>query len=275
MSTFPKRITWVAAGIPLLAGCTIPLDSPAPTTTYITITAAPSTETLASAAPPPAATPHLEEIVTATEAETGVQLGIAYGDQVAGSTRGGPAWSTAKVPVAIAALRANPELSSVMWPAITASDNGAAQQLWDNLGGGEPAAEATNAVLREGGDTVTMTQPQVVREGFTAFGQTHWELIDQARFASQLAQLPGAEEVVTAMGNIAPDQRYGLGTIEGAVFKGGWGPELDGRYLVRQFGTIPTADGVTGVAIIAIGPDIGAAQQALTALTEKLQDEMG
>lgn len=258
-----------AAVISLLAGCTIPVESQAPTTTtYITITAAPSSET------PTTTASNLEEIVATAEAETGVQLGIALGDEVAGSTRGGPAWSTAKVPVAIAAVRTNPELSSVMWPAITASDNAAAQQLWDELGGGEPAAQATNAVLREGGDTITMTQPLVIREGFTAFGQTHWELIDQARFATGLSHMPGAEEVVSAMGNIAPDQRYGLGSIEGAIFKGGWGPELDGRYLVRQFGTIPTADGVTGVAIMAIGPDFGSAQQALTVLVTKLQEQM-
>ncbi len=269
LRTWQPALATLLVGVTLgLGACTIPIDSEQVTTTYVTITPEPL---LPAPEPSPSQTTlPLAELVSAAEAETGAQLGVALGEEVAGSIQGGTAWSTAKVPVAIAALRHNPELAPTMWPAITASDNEAAQQLWDALGGGQIAAEATNTVLREGGDAVTMTQPEVTREGFTAFGQTQWQLVDQARFATQLSQLPGAVEVVEAMGNISPDQQYGLGSFEGAVFKGGWGPEPDGRYLVRQFGVVPTATGNMGVAVIAIGPDFGSAQAALSVLTDKL-----
>jgi beta-lactamase class A len=97
----------------------------------------------------------------------------------------GPAWSTIKVPLAIAALReANPpEVTQTMTAAITDSDNAAAESLWASLGDPTVAAQKVEKVLREAGDE-TKVQSQKVRPPFTAFGQTIWSLTEQAKFIS-------------------------------------------------------------------------------------------
>lgn len=252
-----------------LSACTIPVDrvaskSKATSTTTVTLTApTPRPGSLDGTV--------LATIATNVEAETGAQVGIAVDGMVAGSILSGPAWSTAKVPVAIAALRQSTDHYEAMRSAITTSDNASAQQLWDALGGGEPAAEAATAILREGGDLSTHIQPFVQRDGFSAFGQTQWSLIDQTTFAQRLTTIPQAESVFAAMAEIAPDQRYGLGLFPGAQFKGGWGPEPDQGYLVRQFGVIPATNGPVAVAVIAKADNYAAGQSALTALAVKLQ----
>ncbi|AKK07022.1 hypothetical protein CMUST_13640 [Corynebacterium mustelae] len=254
-----------------LSACTIPVDRKA------SISTPASTTTVTLTAP----APHqqldgtdLAAIVASVEAETGTRVGIAVDGVVAGSILSGPAWSTAKVPISIAALRQSTGHYEAMRSAITTSDNGSAQQLWESLGSGELAAEATNAILREGGDLTTRIQPFVQRDGFSAFGQTQWALIDQSTFAQHLTTIPHAESVFAAMAEIAPDQRYGLGLIPGAQFKGGWGPEPDHGYLVRQFGVIPTLSGPVAVAIIAKADDYATGQTALTALAVKLHSRM-
>ena len=76
------------------------------------------------------------------------------------------------------------------------------------------------------------------------------------------------------MGQIEPDQRWGLGQIPGAKFKGGWGPSLEGDYLVRQFGVIPVNDGLAVVAV-AVEPNSGSfddGTQALTRIATWLQE---
>jgi len=53
------------------------------------------------------------------------------------------------------------------------------------------------------------------------------------------------------MTHIEASQRWGLGTIQGSAFKGGWGPSTSGKYLVRQFGTVRTSTGTFAVAVAA------------------------
>ncbi|MDO5682230.1 MAG: hypothetical protein Q4G46_05315 [Propionibacteriaceae bacterium] len=160
------------------------------------------------------------------------------------------AWSTAKVPVALAVGRTpqGPALRSTMRRAITASDNDAAIRLWESLGEPSTAAVATDRVLRDFGDQQTRTQARQVRPPYTAFGQTAWSLADQTSFAATLPCRREAGEVYSAMGEVVPSQHWGLGQIAGAHFKGGWGPSERG-YLVRQFGVIPSPQGRVAVAI--------------------------
>lgn len=184
-------------------------------------------------------------------------------------TLGSPvAWSTSKVPIAIAVERTEraSALRSTMRRAITASDNDAAETLWQSLGSSEQAAAATDAVLRDYGDTSTRTQSQRVRPPYTAFGQTRWSLADQARFAGTLPCRSEAAPVYSAMHQVVADQRWGLGTIPGARFKGGWGPSSSG-YLVRQFGVFETPTGQVAVAIAVEAPSFeqGTAMLARTA----------
>lgn len=190
--------------------------------------------------------------VSALEADTGAQISVALSDgTVAGSLTDTTAWSTSKVPLAIAAYRQDPSTTALIDAAITVSDNASAQALWDGLGGGEQAAAAVGAVLAEAGDTSTQVQPYATREGFTAFGQTMWSTQAQASFAAALPGLAGSEAVLGPMGRIDPAQSYGLGLLPNAAFKGGWGPDASGQYLIRQFGLI---DG-RGIAIAVIPAD--------------------
>jgi hypothetical protein len=169
-----------------------------------------------------------------------------------GSWSTGVAWSTIKVPLAVAALRANrSHAKDLVVKAITKSDNPASEELWSQLGEPAAAARRLQAILEESGDTATVVESQRIRPGFTAFGQTQWTLARQARFAAQLPGLPGAACVIDHMRHLATDQRWGL-AAKGIAAKGGWGPGSPGAdYLVRQFGILPTETGHLGVALAA------------------------
>ncbi|WP_019930131.1 hypothetical protein [Nocardia sp. BMG111209] len=188
----------------------------------------------------------------------------------------GVAWSTIKVPLALAALRQDSTgMADAAAAAITASDNDAAQAMWDALGGGEQAANAVEAVLRETGDGTTDIADRhnpTARESVDdqmSFGATVWSLVDQVRFASKLPCLDHAAPVMDLMGEITSSQSYGLGSFPGAEFKGGWGPDDDtGNYLVRQFGLLPTWAGQVAVSIAA-QPDSGSFDDA-TAMLDKV-----
>jgi len=164
----------------------------------------------------------------------------------------GPAWSTIKVPLIIAALRQEnpPTVTDAMTAAITESDNAAAESIWASLGDPVTAARKVEAVLRQTGDSTTV-QSQKVRPEFTAFGQTDWSLTDQARFTSVAVCDSANAPVFALMGRVQPDQRWGIGTVPGAQFKGGWGPSPTGSYLVRQLGVLPTPNGRIAVALAA------------------------
>lgn len=173
-----------------------------------------------------------------------------------GTWKSGVAWSTSKVPVTIAAQRRSKSTTTKArsTKAITRSDNRAAEQLWASLGTPTKAAARTQDVIRDAGDRSTVVQHRRVRPGFTAFGQTRWDLDDQAQFAAGLPCLKDAKGVVTLMGKVTKSQRWGLGQLPRTSFKGGWGPVGRG-YLVRQLGIITLPDGsAVGVAIAVSSP---------------------
>lgn len=182
-----------------------------------------------------------------------VGLAVARPDRTfsLGSWWSGVAWSTIKVPLAIAALRKDwlgaRELAT---KAVTESDNRASEQLWSQLGEPAEAARQVQAVVAEGGDTATVVESRRLRRGFTAFGQTQWSLQRQARFAAELSTIPDAAEVIDMMQRLSPTQRWGL-AAKGLAAKGGWGPGGRDEYLVRQFGVVPTPTGNWGVALAA------------------------
>lgn len=124
-------------------------------------------------------------------------------------------------------------------------------------------------ILRRGGDAATVVQSQRVRPEFTAFGQTVWSLDDQTRFAAHLPclSMAEAEVVITQMSNSA--QRWGIAD-GGVPVKGGWGPDEQGSYLVRQFGAIQTSAGQTAVSLAA-NPHDGSFDSGVAALN-KLAD---
>lgn len=181
------------------------------------------------------------------------ELAVSDGKQVRrfGHVDPYPAWSSIKVPLAIAALRNDnsDEIQGDVQDAIRASDNDAADALWRSLGGGEASGQAVHQVLADGGNPNTRVQIDAIRPHYSGFGQTQWPVEDSALFAANLPCVSGADFVIEQMGQINSDQRWGLGTIDGAHFKGGWGPDEDGAYLVRQFGFF---DGPTGRIAVAI-----------------------
>ena len=118
------------------------------------------------------------------------------------------------------------------------------------LGDPVTAAGKVDAVLAETGDFARV-QYRKVRPEFSAFGQTEWPLTEQVRFLSVAACDRRDNAVLALMGMIEQGQRWGLGTIGGTRFKGGWGPSPTGKYLLRQMGLIITPAGVSAVAVAA------------------------
>lgn len=187
---------------------------------------------------------------TSLESRLGGRSGVAVsrvgrGQPVtsAGSFQSAVAWSTSKVPVAMAAIAAGSGTTAALRSAITASDNAAAETLWNGLGGGQQAASATDAQLRASGDERTQTQASALRSGFTAFGQTSWTLPDQTAFTAGLPCTAPGREVLGLMADTVSAQRWGLGSTSwSASLKGGWGPGAqpgqDGGYIDRQMGIL-------------------------------------
>jgi hypothetical protein len=177
-------------------------------------------------------------------AEVGISIVTVGSSPVSyGTWSSGVAWSTIKVPLAIAALRAGPDDSGLVFATITQSDNAAAEQLWTLLGDPADAARQVQAVIREAGDVTTEVESRRLRAEYTAFGQTRWSLADQARFAAGCAHVRDASPVVELMGELTADHRWGLAAKSFAA-KGGWGPGVHGGYLVRQFAMVSDTVGV-------------------------------
>ena len=187
----------------------------------------------------------LEAAFAAKAAELGGAYALAWVDaaglHLLGSAPQETAWSTIKVPLAIAAVSRGP--TEQTWrqveSAITRSDNEAALELWTALGPPEEAARAVDEVLAAYGSAEARTEHLDVRPPFSSFGQTVWSTPSQARFAGALACVPessAAGRVRTQMGLVLPEHRWGIGVLEAAHLKGGWGPEPGGAYVLRQLG---------------------------------------
>ncbi|MFI6363924.1 hypothetical protein ACIBG0_14380 [Nocardia sp. NPDC050630] len=200
-----------------------------------------------------------QELQLSLHAKLGMAIMPVGGEKMVtfGDWTTGPAWSTMKVPLVIASQRKSSATSNyAATAAITQSDNAAADTLWQSLGTAQDAAKAVEAVLREGGDTKTTVPATKTRSDASAFGQADWALTEQVRFASRLPCLQESSSVIDLMEQITSSQRWGLGELTGAEFKGGWGPDTSGSYLVRQFGLIQGPGGQIAVAV-ATQPDSG------------------
>jgi hypothetical protein len=208
-------------------------------------------------------------------------------------------WSTTKVPVLVSLLRARGAagLTSTErgWAsaAITASDNESILELFGDLeqlkGGLIGASDYVDTVLRRSGDIDTTVATGPPPPGaVTTFGQTEWSPSESLKFFRALARgclLPVTQTdyVLGLMEDIVPSESWGLGSGHFGVpvaFKGGWGPEPSGRYLVRQSGVIDVGSsrGVA-VAIVAFPSAVGSASfpagtQILTATAQWLRREL-
>lgn len=188
-----------------------------------------------------------------------------------GNLRTGVAWSTSKVPVAMAAIAAGSGSSADLRAAITASDNAAAERLFSGLGGGSSAAAAATRQIRASGDASTAIEERRLRPEYTPFGQTLWSLPDQTRFASGMSCSSAGDDALELMRQTIPGQRWGLGTLGGRpALKGGWGPgrtpgQGDG-WLERQFGVVTISGRQVAIALAVASSDHASGTQGLTRL---------
>lgn len=196
-----------------------------------------------------------EQLAASLPGEVGAVIGPPGSGEFAsfGSLQSGSAWSTSKVPIALRVLADSGGPSGLtaaqaeeMRSALTLSDNEAAAALFAHLerrhGGLGGASAAVEEVLREGGDGSTQVSTQG-RGEFSTYGQTEWSLANQQRFMSSLAagcvgDSESSQYVLDLMGEVSSDS-WGLGSAGlPARWKGGWGPGVDGGYLVRQMGIL-------------------------------------
>jgi hypothetical protein len=230
-----------------------------------------------------------EELAASLGGQVGATIGPPGSSDMLslGNLSSGSAWSTSKVPIALRVLQdagGPAALSSgqteAMSRAITLSDNEAAASLFADLesshGGIEAASAAVGEVLREAGDSTTQISTQG-RGGFSSYGQTEWSLANQHLFMSKLAGRcigsPESDEyVLSLMGEVSSDT-WGLGSAGlPALWKGGWGPGLDGAYLVRQMGVLLVGDRGAVVTVAAIPSDgqFATGQSMATAIAQWL-----
>jgi len=182
----------------------------------------------------------LDRLVADVVGRHGGRATVAVGGFTAGDNRPEPAFSTMKVPLAIAALRQSQAFYPDAEAAVTRSDNPAAHRMF-----GQVPAAGYEGVIREAG--ARTTTPAGYQMG------TLWTTSDQAEFASGLRCVAGHEPVLDMMGRIVDYQHWGLGRIGGARYKGGWNYH-EGGHLARQFGLIPGPNGDIAVAITAHSP---------------------
>lgn len=193
------------------------------------------------------------------------------------------AWSTIKVLLAVRTIMdagssrlVGDQVTADIVAALTVSDNDAARRLWGALvarhGSAREAATALDDVLRSAGDR--MTSVSVVGRGeFSPYGQTRWQPAEQVRFIDALARgcLLGPHDtrwLLEVMGSVTEYQRWGLFVVPGSAAKGGWGPDIDGRYLVRQAGVIEAGEGSWYSVAIAVRPGDGLFASGADMLTQ-------
>jgi hypothetical protein len=218
--------------------------------------------------PPSTLEPEFKELQGKLRADIGLVIsavGTGKDPVVLGNPAPGPAWSTIKVPLALAVLRAqgSADVTDTMRAAIVDSDNGAAESLWESLGDPDAAARKVEAVLKEYGD-LTVVESRRLRPEFSAFGQTEWSLVNQTAFVARSFCEDTNSPIFDLMGQVSPGQQWGIFQLPDSKFKGGWGPSTSGSYLVRQIGVFSTGTGMVAVAM--------AAQPASGSFEEGTQD---
>lgn len=189
----------------------------------------------------------------------GAGSGAAGEPTVVGSLTSGVAWSTSKVPIAVAVVQQGASSSdrADVRAAMTVSDNDAARRLWARLGDGATASAKATRVLRASGDRTTKLESRTLLSGFTPFGQTAWSLDGQVRFMAGVGCTRAGRDVLEQMSNVTSSQRWGLGRLgERPKFKGGWGPAtrpgVSSGYLNRQLGLVSLRGQQYAVAIMSV-----------------------
>jgi len=190
--------------------------------------------------------------------------------QILGGNPAMQGMSTTKILILSALLRDKdgvhnftPEQTLLARAAITLSDNSAILALFSDLeadkGGLLRASAYATSLLRSVGDDQTQVSTAPPPAGYaTTFGQTPWTPTAEVRFFRALALdcvLPRADTdfELELMRDIEPSESFGLGSagFPQVAFKGGWGPEPENQYGVRQTGIIGAGDSGLVVSLVA------------------------
>ncbi len=232
-----------------------------------------------------------ERLASSLPGASGIAVGSLSGGPTVtyGSLQVGHAWSTMKVPVLTTLLsqleRGGGALSSAQradaTAALEASDNSAAEALFSALessnGGLAGASQALQNTLRRAGDAQTVINTAPNSSGFTTWGQSEWSAGGEVAFYRALAggcllSRSDTSYVLSLMGQVTSDQRWGAGSAGypagvTLAFKGGWGPENGGGYLVRQTAIVSTGSGGYVLSMLA-QPSDGSFSSGTQMLTE-------
>lgn len=267
-----KRVLCALLAVTALGACGTPTDDAPPTITVTSTTTHPHAQPADSPVGEEDVDTLLSSIADAVANQFGGTVAVAAGGIGSSDDPSMPAWSTIKVPLAVAAYRVAPDTAQLAAPAaITSSDNDAALQLWNALPPG-----AGDAVLAEGGVPKTINTERI-RPEFSTFGQTMLTAAEESTFMSNLSCLSDAGPVLELMGQIVPGQDYGLGQLPNARFKGGWGPSVSGGYEVRQMGLVSNTAGQDVALALTVVPADGSYQtgQAMAnAVAEQLRGRL-
>lgn len=180
-----------------------------------------------------------------------------------------PAWATLHIPIAVAAID-NGHFDDDIVGMIRDVDTEVASKIYATLGSTQQASSLVISVLRNAGDTLTNIDPTNARP----CNYTSWSVADQATFIANMSLTESGKEVMQLMASYPGSQRYGLGHIDGAVYKSGWGTDFTGDFSVRQFGIIPTSYGDVAVSIIVHAGDgtFGSAQSMLNDFADGIKE---
>ena len=212
------------------------------------------------------------------ENQQGVAVSVAWVDageiRTAGSLTDFPAWSTSKVPLALALYKnglASGQEGNIS-AAIQLSDNGAAEAMWAALAPDDvQRAARMGEIFRDAGDAATTVPSTHLYPGYTIFGQTSWSTSSQVAFLMNFDSLPGSAQVKSYMSNYAGNQAWGIGRYSGSALKGGWGPTRWGGYTARQFGWYIKDGQSVPIAIAAQAGSFGGATAVVDQVAQMFQ----
>ena len=194
-----------------------------------------------------------------------------------GRLRGGQAFATIDVPMALAVLgdARQPQQRDYLFNKALADDSAAADDaLWAFLGSGEQAADKTTRALQSFGDWRTLVPSESQANSEAPYLDTQWALDAQSRLAgAMLCDFVKVHPVLSKMNDPA-ESAWGLQVQPLSYSKGGWGRAVNGDTLVRQFGIMRLADGTeVGIAMAAsyASPDPEIGKGALTELATSVR----
>ena len=192
------------------------------------------------------------ELSSRLSAEVGIAIASVGSSPVSlGTWSSGVAWSTSKVPLVIAALRAGVGTRELVALTIAQSDNAAAEELWSRLG--DPADAARQVSGRHPRGRRRSHRGRITTTPRGLYGLRADAMVAGRPSPVRGRTCAGCRGVACRRSDaraLTTDHRWGL-AAKGFAAKGGWGPGLGDDYLVRQFGIVPTASGTVGVAIAA------------------------